>query len=206
MEHKDHLENLAHIRSLMENSSRFISLSGLSGVAAGIWALLGAATIYIASGYKLANYHTVPDRWMPIDFLALEIIVAASVLILALSTGYFFTARKARKSGDKVWTRAAIKMTINLSIPLFAGGAFCLALMYKGYWELLGPTTLIFYGLALINGGKYTLDDIRKLGFLEILLGLMSMVWIDYTLLFWALGFGVFHILYGVSMYLKYEK
>lgn len=206
MEHKDHLDNLAHVRSLMENSSKFISLSGLSGVAAGTWALIGAAIIYFASDFRLAGYHEVSQRWLPIQFLHLEIIVAISILVLALLTGYFFTARKARKTGEKVWTKAAVKMTINLFIPLFTGGAFCLVLMYRGYWELLGPSTLIFYGLGLINGGKYTLSDIRKLGFLEIILGLICLLWVNYTLLFWAIGFGVLHILYGLRMYFKYDR
>ena len=43
----EHLETLSEIRSLMERSSRFISLSGLSGVAAGVFALMGAAMVYV---------------------------------------------------------------------------------------------------------------------------------------------------------------
>lgn len=205
MEGKDHLENLSYIRSLMESSTRFISLSGLSGVAAGFWALCGASFIYILSDGGF-NGLAFDQRPFGINTMVFELMVAMVVLVLALASGYFFTARKVRSTGTKLWTKASLNLSINLAIPLVAGGIFCLLLMYHGMWVLVGPSTLIFYGMGLLNGGKYTRNDIRKLGLVQIALGLTSLLFLKYTLLFWAFGFGVLHVLYGLYMYFKYDR
>lgn len=202
MEGKEHLENLSYIRSLMENSTRFISLSGLSGIAAGFWALCGAGLVYYLSD---GGFDGIP--WTPeYNVMYVELGIASAVLFLALASGFFFTARKTRKAGQKFWSKAAWRLMINVAIPLITGGLFCLILMYHGQWQLVGPCTLIFYGLALLNGGKYTITEIRKLGLLEIALGLASALMLQYTLLFWAFGFGVLHIAYGLFMYMKYDR
>ena len=207
----NHLETLAEIKSLMERSSRFLSLSGLSGVFAGLFAIAGALIAYAYFGIGVGSSAFFdgakdaagnPNTEFYIFFLA----DASIVLIASLSVGYLFTSKKARKQGDQVWTNATKRMLSNLMLPLFAGGVFCLILMHHGFVGLLAPTTLIFYGLALLNASKYTLDDVRYLGIMEILLGLIAAFFMDYGLLFWLIGFGLFHIIYGLLMYKKYEK
>ena len=207
----EHFETLTEIRALMERSGRFISLSGLSGVGAGVAALLGAAMAYCYLG-------TLPfeNKWMAykeaylapkwgMDYLTFFVLDAAVVFLLAVAIAWYFTNRKAKKTGLKTWDAMARRMVFNLAIPLVAGGIFCLALYSNGMFHLIAPATLIFYGLALINGGKYTLDDIRYLGITEVLLGLFGLFVPGYGLEIWALGFGVLHIFYGVLMYRKYE-
>lgn len=208
----DPLENLAQIRSLMERSSRFISLSGLSGVAAGTVALIGAAMVYLYLGLPLFSnkhiyYYEVLNngRW-GIDYLTFFLLDAAAVFVLALAGGIYFTTRKARKKGHKIWDALSQRMLVNLAIPLVAGGVFCIALYKNGAFGLVAPATLIFYGLALVNGGKYTLNDIRYLGILEILLGFIGLFKPGYGLELWALGFGVAHIVYGLAMWYNYER
>jgi hypothetical protein len=99
------------------------------------------------------------------------------------------------------------KLTIiNLFIPLFVGGVFCMILLSHHLIYLIAPTTLLFYGLALFNAGKYTLKEVRYLGLTEMLLGLFASYYAGYGLLFWALGFGILHIIYGTVMYFKYER
>ena len=199
----------------MERSSRFLSLSGLTGVFAGTVALLGALAVYIykfdfftaryskggvfireelLSGSELSNL---------ITFL---FAVGSIVLVLALSFGVYFTTRNARKKGLPVFDVIAKRMLVNLFIPLATGGIFCLILLYHNLLYLVAPTTLVFYGLALINASKYTLNDIRFLGILEIVLGLIGLLFAGYGLLIWAIGFGVLHIVYGIVMYYKYER
>lgn len=208
----DHLETLTQIRSLMERSSRFISLSGLSGVAAGIWALVGAAAVYIYldipvwGGRQLPYYELLQNGKWGIPYETFFILDFGIVLILAIGSGIFFTTRKAKRNGYKTWDAMARRMLTNLAIPLVAGGIFCLALYLNGIYGLIAPATLIFYGLALVNGGKYTLNDIRYLGILEIVLGIFGLFNPGYGLELWALGFGVLHIIYGLMMYQKYEK
>jgi len=197
----------------MERSSRFISLSGLSGVAAGIFALIGAAAVYVYFDISpfddnlvyYADVVAAKERW-GIDYLTFFFLDAALVFIFAVAGGIFFTTRKAKQKGQKIWDKLTQKLLLNLLIPLAAGGIFCLALMKHGEFGLVAPATLVFYGLALVNGGKYTLSDIHYLGLSEIVLGLIALFYIGYGLEFWAIGFGILHIIYGTVMYFKYEK
>ncbi len=216
MEEKNkHLENIKEIRSIMERSSQFISLSGLSGVFVGITALFGALSIFL---FKLKHFSgryyndkvysgELHLKGVELSEFILFIIVSGFImLILSLYFAYFFTNRNAKRKGLPVWSSSARRMIINLSIPLITGGLFCFVLIYHNLIYLIVPATLIFYGLALINASKYTLRDIRYLGLIEILLGLIASVWIGYGLIFWAIGFGVLHIIYGLTMYWKYER
>lgn len=201
---EEHLRDLTEIRSLMERSSRFISLSGLSGISAGVIALVGAwvaaRRIGVSWDFSHRSVARSPELY---KFLALD---AAVVLALALVAGVYFTVRSARRNGQTVWNPTSRRLLINLSIPLVTGGLFCLLLIGPAP-GLVAPGTLVFYGLALINGSKYTHNDVRYLGLCEIALGLLSgfLAGSGLTLLFWAVGFGVLHIVYGVVMYRKYE-
>jgi hypothetical protein len=206
--HKEPIEQLKEIHSMMERSSRFISLSGLSGISAGIIALAGAAYVFITSGTDPYGIHDGPLFDLSPRFtLGQDIVICAViVLILALASGIFFTTRRARKNGQKIWDQTSRRLVINLALPLISGGLFCLILMWHQIVFLVAPATLIFYGLALINASKYTLDEIKVLGISEIILGLIGAALPGYGLLLWALGFGILHIFYGALMYVKYEK
>lgn len=207
----EHLETLIQIRSMMERSSRFISLSGLSGVAAGVFALLGAGMVYFYLGlrpfsnYRIYYYDTLSNGKWGIGYEAFFLLDAGLVLLLAVGSGIYFTTRKAKRKGQKIWDKSAMRLIANLSVPLVAGGIFCLALAQSGEYLLIAPATLVFYGLGLINGSKFTLDDIRYLGFCELGLGLIGLFSPGYGLELWAIGFGVLHIVYGLLMYKKYE-
>jgi predicted lysophospholipase L1 biosynthesis ABC-type transport system permease subunit len=200
-----HLEQLAEIRDIMSKSTRFLSLSGLSGVVAGIAALGGAwaAYKYLDSSFSLPMYISGADYKALIQFLLID---AAIVLIVAIGFGSIFTLRKAKSKGQSIFDPAGRRLFVNLFIPLLTGGALALILIYHGFFILVPSITLIFYGLALINASKYTLEDIRYLGMCEIILGLISALFIGYGLLFWAIGFGLLHIVYGIIMYYKYDR
>ena len=210
--YNSHLETLNEIRSLMERSSRFISLSGLSGVAAGLWALMGAAAAYLYLGISpldnkgLYYYQAVQVEKWGLDYLSFFLLDAGLVLILALSSGIFFTTRKARQKGQRIWGPLTQRLLLNLALPLLAGGIFCLGLAYHGLMGLIAPATLVFYGLALINASKYTLHDIRFLGITEVAVGLAALFLPGYGLEFWCIGFGLLHIIYGLILYFKYER
>lgn len=210
-EHKQHLDALADIRSMMEKSTKFISLSGLSGVFAGIFALIGAgvAFYYINNHHNNSDYYDyayLEDGSVNVDFFVFFITDALLVLVFALTSGFYFTYRKAKKKGQSIWNSSSKRLLVHLFLPLFAGGVFSLALLKYELFGLIAPVTMIFYGLALLNASKYTLHDIQYLGVLQIILGLISSFMIGYGLFFWALGFGVLHIVYGLIMYSKYEK
>jgi hypothetical protein len=206
-EQTNHLNTLNDIRSLMEKSTKFISLSGLSGIFSGTFALIGAwvAKSYISTLTK-DDYSKMMDGTLNHEFYLYFILIGGSVLTLSLGFGVYFTIRKARKNKVKVWDKTSQRLFINLALPLISGGLFCLILGYHGLIGLIAPVTLIFYGLALLNASKYTLDEIRYLGICEIILGLVASIFIGYSLLFWAIGFGILHIIYGSVMYFRYEK
>lgn len=210
-ESREHLQTLTEIRSLMERSSKFLSLSGLSGVSAGLIALAGAAVVYTRLNerlYTLINLRVsgaygLSDQSDSRQFL---VTVAVGVLVLALLAGTYFTVRKARRQGLSVWNQSSKRLLWAMAVPLAAGGLFCLALLQYNLVWLAFPATLIFYGLALLNGSKYTLRDVESLAYCELGLGLISLFWPGYNLLTWTLGFGLLHIAYGLAMYYKYEQ
>jgi hypothetical protein len=208
---EEHLETLSEIRSMMERSSRFISLNGLSGVFAGIFALVGALAAYVylsaSAPHRLYYDKAILNDGSPnVSFYVFIFADAFLVLFASIAVAISLSMRKAKKKGIKIWDNSTKRLLINMFIPLLAGGLFCIILIYHGLVGFVAPATLIFYGLALVNASKYTLNDIRYLGIIEMILGLISAIWLGYGLIFWAIGFGVTHILYGTAMYYKYEK
>ena len=209
---KQHLEALSGIKDLMEKSTKFISLSGLSGVIAGITALIGAFIANLRIDYYLNTTFTKTRLEMYfsenlMEELTLELfIIATSVLVISVTFGILLTIRESKKNGQHIWGKNSKLLLLNLIVPLVAGGIFCLILIYHGLYVLVAPATLLFYGLALFNCGKYTLGEIKYLGILEIILGLVSAIFIGKGLLFWSIGFGVLHIVYGTLMHFKYNN
>lgn len=203
MEKQKYLEDLQDIKSIMDRSSRFISLSGMSGIIAGVLALMGVYLAYLKV-YRDQNYLSYHKAILTSDHIFTLLGIATALLLLAFGAGFFFTYRKAKKNNQKLWDSQARRLLINLMIPLIAGGLLCLILLLKGFIGLIAPLTLLFYGLALINASKYTLSEIRGLGILEIILGLIGCQFIGFGLVLWAFGFGVLHIIYGLLMHVKY--
>lgn len=201
MEEKDYLKDIQDIRSMMAQSSQFISLSGLSGILAGIYALIGAYLAY----YLITNDQSYYITYESTTFQLL-LLIAAIVLLLSIVTAYLLTVRKAKKVGEKVWNPTSRRLIVNFSIPLVTGGIFTLLLLKSGYFLIIAPITLIFYGLACVNASKYTLRDVRYLGITQIVLGLIATEFPGYGLHFWAIGFGICHILYGFVMHYKYDR
>ncbi|MDT8418551.1 MAG: hypothetical protein RQ864_12155 [Lutibacter sp.] len=208
---QDQLVELREIRNLMERSSKFLSLSGIAGIIIGIIAIAGVAAAYTFLGlglnepgyYQFSAAQNVAEVTEAYTFLFANFMV---VLILSLITGIYFAIKNAKKQGLKVWDATASRLLINMMIPLAAGGIYCLVLFYHGHLALIAPATLIFYGLALINASKYAINEIRYLGIIEVAVGLIASLFVDYGLFFWALGFGVLHMVYGIKIYFKHER
>jgi hypothetical protein len=203
-------EEVKDIKRLMERSSRFISLSGLSGIAAGVCALIGAwVGRNILKGH-VGDYNTrARGYFTDQDFEGIKIKLAgvgAIIFVIAFLLSFYLTWRKAKKQNLPIWDYTSRRLFWNMVIPLVAGGLFIIGMLQYDEWRFVAPACLVFYGLALITASKYTLTDIRYLGYFEILLGVINMWWIGYGLYFWAMGFGVLHIIYGVIMWWKYER
>jgi hypothetical protein len=210
-------EELQHIKQMMERSSRFISLSGLSGIAAGTCALVGAyfaRHVIIKSGgavlENLDNDLYVSSLYGSFSFGDLIrnklVQIAAATFIASLVSSFVFTFLRSKTTNVSVWGTTSKRLFINLSIPLIVGGIFLLKLVQFGIVGLIAPGCLIFYGLALVNASKYTLNEVRYLGYSQLLLGIINLWFIGKGLWFWAAGFGGLHIVYGLIMWLKYER
>jgi hypothetical protein len=206
MDKEKYLNDISEIKNLMDRSSRFISLSGLSGILAGLYCLIGAGLAYKIIYFDTTTLGNYSNLIITETTLIQLFLIAVSVIALSLATAIALSIRKAKKNDDKIWNSSTKRLVINFLIPLLTGGIFILFLIEKEILGLVAPLTLLFYGLACVNASKYTLGDIRYLGITMILLGLLSTWFLGYGLLFWALGFGVCHILYGSIMYYKYDR
>ncbi len=212
-EQQQSLDAIHDIKKMMERSSRFISLSGLSGVSAGICALIGAwlahpyvygyknlfidenAAIVLAIGEDYRVFFTIWLFW-----------IAVGTFVAAIISAFIFTYIKSKKEGTPIWSKSSRRLLINVAIPLIVGAIFLFQLMHFGTFGLVAPGCLLFYGLALVNASKYTLIEIRYLGYAEIILGIISLNFVGYGLYFWAVGFGILHIIYGIYMWQKYDR
>lgn len=211
-EQEHSLQELQHIKKMMERSSRFISLSGLSGIAAGVCALVGAwfaNNVIIKSGGPTGEIRTrlfFEDVTLS-DFMGSELLrIAVLTFIAAFISAFIFTYIKSKRNNIPLWGTTAKRLLINVAVPMLAGGFYLFREIQLGHFGLIAPGCLIFYGLALVNASKYTLNEIRYLGYLQILLGIINCWFIGYGLYFWATGFGILHIVYGTWMWQKYER
>ena len=206
-EQQDYIRDIAEMRSMMERSSKFLSLSGLAGVMAGIYALAGAYVAHKVLAFNPVHLDVsyVRSEGLSKD-LAQIILLGLAVLVLAIATAIFLSYKKAVKRREKIWNPTSRRLLIHTAVPLVAGGLLILIFIAKGLIGFLAPFSLIFYGLALYNAGKFTYGEIRSLGLIQVVLGLISAYYVGSGLLCWALGFGVFHIVYGAFMHYKYER
>ncbi len=205
MDSKNYHEDLLHIRSMMERSSRFISLSGLSGVVAGLAAIIGAGYVYFVFKREGIDYFDGERNSFGPGLVRELVWTGIAILATAIFSGYIFTADKSKKKGLKIWDATTRRLLFTFAVPLVSGGLFCLALLYHHLFVFVAPATLIFYGLALVSAERYTLTDIKYLGYCQIVLGFISLFILGWGLLFWTIGFGILHIVYGLIMHRKYK-
>lgn len=199
-------KDIESIRKLMERSVKFLSLSGLSGILSGVYALVGAAIGYAILYNPKTPFDYANQSVKEITIVIQLLIVAVVVLAISLITGYALASRKAKKLGVKIWDSTSKRLVVNLAIPLVSGGVFILILLANGHFVIAAPACLVFYGLALINASQNLFDEFRYLGYCEIVLGLVCAIMPGFGLYFWAIGFGLLHIIYGALMFKRYDR
>ena len=207
---QESLQTLSEIKELMERSSKFLSLSGLSGVFAGIFALIGA-------GFAYARFKTdwLVEAMAPVitshgntksEIISFLVLDGVLVLLASLSVAIFLTIKKAKKRGLNVWSNTSKRMLLAVLVPLTTGGIFCIAMLYYGFIWLVFPATLLFYGLALVSASRFTYPELFYLGLCEIVIGCIALFLTQFAIFFWAAGFGILHIIYGTAMYNRYDR
>lgn len=199
-------QELAEIKLMMERSTRFLSLSGLAGILAGIYAFTGAGIAWYWVYFPESEYG-IESEPMALDELRINLMaVALIVLVLAVGTAYLLSQNKSQRKALKFWTPASKRFFTALFLPVLVGGLFSMALIHESSYQLLAAVTLIFYGLGLINASHFTLGEVRNLGIGQLILGIMAAFFPDFGLICWALGFGVLHVIYGSMMYYRYDR
>jgi hypothetical protein len=201
MDSKKYLDDISQIKDLMNRSSRFISLSGLSGILAGLYAITGATVAYLFLLPQDDGY-VVLHGWN----FRLIVAILITVAVLSFVTAYLLTTRKAKKNNEKIWDDTTKRLLINFFVPLVTGGIYILIKLNSQHYGLTASLMLIFYGLALVNASKYTIGTVQYLGYTQIVLGLICAALPGYGFWFWVIGFGILHIVYGSIMHFKEEK
>lgn len=201
----DYIKDIQDMRAMMERSSRFLSLSGWAGVLAGIYALVGAYIAYAFFEFKPTGIIYDTNDYLPSDIPNI-ITLASAILVLSIGSAVFLSWRKAVKSEEKAWNATSKRMLANMAVPLLAGGVLVLVFISNGLIGLLAPITLIFYGLALFAAGNFTFSEVRYLGLINVVLGLIACCFIEYGIFLWATGFGLMHIVYGIYIYIRHEQ
>lgn len=199
-------QELSEIKSMMERSTRFLSLSGLAGILAGIYAFIGAGIAWYWIYFPFTEYGAGTETISTADLQVNLLAVALVVLVLAIGSAYLLSQQKSKKNSHQFWTPASKRFLLALFIPVIAGGLFCFALIHESTYQLIAPATLIFYGLGLINASHFTLGEIKNLGFGQLIMGLTGAFLPDFGLICWAIGFGVLHVIYGSMMYYRYDR
>lgn len=205
------LEQLKEIKSMMEKSSRFISLSGWSGVAAGTAALIGAilAYPYVNMGRQETLGEVYPNKgydsvmaylFHPLSYIAI------GTFLTAMISAFIFTYIKSQKQKINIWGSMSRKVAFHFLVPFGAGTLFITYLITRSDFIYIAPLSLIIYGISLFSVYKFTIKETLYLALSIILLGLGNLVLPGYSFIFWTLGFGVSHIIYGVYMWNKYDR
>ncbi|GAB5409622.1 MAG: hypothetical protein BalsKO_19870 [Balneolaceae bacterium] len=199
-EHQDYIKDIAEIRSMMERSSKFLSLSGWAGILAGVYALVGVWISYSVFEFNPTELFYAHEQ------LHQVVLLATGIFVLALVTAIFFSKRKANSKEETIWNSTSKRLLANMAVPALTGGLLVVIIVSEGLLGLAAPMLLIFYGLSLFVAGNFTINEVKFLGIIQLFLGLINLLFIEYGLIFWGIGFGVFHIIYGMYMHFRYER
>lgn len=210
MENKDAIQDLESIRTMMERSSRFQTINGWGVTAVGLIALVAAL---VANGL----FYEGSDSWFSTlygntDYLwshKTQIAIIGALILVAVCGGivFFSSLWMAKRKKISVTLDPNMRRTMfNFAVPLLAGAILCTALLVQGHYGLTSSIMLIFYGLALINCHHFSHRLLGVLGYLELALGLADCFVVTHALLFWALGFGVLHVVFGLLLIVKNRR
>ncbi len=203
-------ENLTVIRQLMERPIRYSTMSGLSGILAGLAALGGVAT----------------DAWvcnnnMPADAMWINMFVWGGVFMTAFTCSVVLTHIRERKQGMPFWSPVKRRILSTILPPFVCGIGLTFAIMHRwstgdgpNQWGLVPPIWMTFYGVTLWQIGRFSATELRVMGLAFMLAGLITACRYQYsipgltpgTAPYWTLGitFGGFHIVYGIIVWIRH--
>ncbi len=203
-------KNLAAIRQLMERPIRYSTMSGLSGILAGLAALVGVAI----------DRH-VYNHYLPREAMWINIFVWAGVFIAAFTCSAVLTHIRERKQNMPFWSPVKRRILMTILTPFICGIGLTVAIMYRWYikdgpnqWGLIPAICMTFYAVALWQVGSFSIGELRVMAVAFILAALVSACFFQAdipglekgTAPSWALGitFGGFHIIYGLVVWIRH--
>jgi len=202
MNNKNYLEDISQIKNLMAESSKFLVFTtGLSGLFSGLFAIAGITYIYFLAEGKVNDIQELVTNYKSTIAIVLVVTLAFSTLIT-----FLLTKRNAKSNGQNPWNPIAKKMVFNFYSVGILGGIYVLILFFQEKYEFIVELMLIFYGMALLNGSKYTFDQVKFLAYIQIALGLICSLYPTHDFWFWIVGFGFVNLIYGGIMYFGYGK
>ena len=207
-EEKFNLEDLKEIKGLMERSVRFLSLSGLASIIIGFIALAGIISTLIFLGKSPLEPSLIPwgDTVKGISVDQFILLNSINILVLSLAIAAAFAIKNQKKAKEPLWNKVSQNLLFNLFTPLFSGGILCLIFIDHGLEIYLAGTSLLFYGLSIIGISKFSFDELKYFGLIQILLGLTALYFLAFSVQIWALGFGFLHIIYGLRIFKNFES
>lgn len=204
MKEQEAKQTLHDIREMMSKSSRFMSLSGFSGIVIGIIAIL--ASSFFCYFYQIDPVHSGRILASMTDKELIQIYAMALVLLISSMSIAFFMAKQRSKIMKSIfWSAASKHLFAHLIVPLAAGFAVCSILFFRQN-DLVLPLSLLIYGLALFSSSQFTVPSIRNFGLVEMMLSVVCLLFPDYSVVVWTLGFGLLHVIYGAFMQINQIK
>ena len=194
MSDKDYLKDISNIKNLMEKSSSYLALSGLSSVYTGVYCIIGATYFYY---YKIETNNYSPTT-------AITVFVIATAL--SLLTTIFFTQKRAKKIKEKAWSKTTLQLISTFSITFIIGSIFMLVLAFQEKYIEIIPLVPLVYGLSLIHASKHTKNILKPLGIIQIVIAFLCLLFIELSFWFYVIGFGVAHLINGLIIHYKYDK
>ena len=203
-EMKNPSQELSEIKSMMERSKRFLSLSGIAGIPVGLTALAGIAAINFTI-HQSWNVWLLPEtlNLSTIQLIWLGVITALMFGIAAIIT-WILSHKKVPT--QKLASPPSKKFLEALAIPIAFGTVACLLFAKNELYAYIPGLSLLMYGLGMIQAAQHSFQELKRLGLALAVLGLVAFLAPTYSLILWAMGFGGLHILYGIWMHQKYDR
>ena len=178
-------ENLRVIRQVMERSTKYSTLSGLSGVLVGTVAVLGVlATAHVGNVYA-----------HPLRLAVIWLVVLAA----AVAIDFGRNKRRAAQVGKRVVSPLGAHILVAALPAFFAGAVLTAFLVLHHLLASLWGVWMLCYGLAICAVGLFSVRPVSFLGAAFVLAGALTLfLQGPYHLYMMALTFGGFHIAYGL--------
>lgn len=189
-------EELQYIRRTLDAAGSFSSIPGRGLVLIGLLALAAVAVSLRVTGAPW------DDRAHPVESLA----VWAALLALSILIGLWTMARKARRTGQVMWSPVLRKALWGYCAAMLLGGILSAAVIRQGRFDLLPEIWLGCYGTALIAGGVMSVAPVRWMGIAYLVLagaGALLPPQMGLTLL--AAGFGGLHLAFGAYIAWRHD-